>query len=247
MKRHDRPYGCTFLACGKKFGSKNDWKRHESSQHFQIETWRCDGDRPEGDACSKVCYRKQTFQEHLKKEHYVSDDDEVINEKLETCRIGRNSQDRFWCGFCIKLVELKRKGLDAWTERFDHIDDHFMGRNSLAKQDIRNWIPIDGSERAKNTGGVLDCKTKSDGSDSGSSSSGSTPNADVESHTKVIVRPAKKRLCSIEDVEHPSPKRPRHDQDVLVICVSLVRPMIRDRCANIATVPMQPPEQPRTQ
>lgn len=142
MKRHERPYGCTFLTCNKTFGSKNDWKRHENSQHFQLETWRCDEERLEGGACAKVCYRKQTFQDHLDKEHQILDE-EVVKNKLEVCRIGRNCQARFWCGFCTKLVELKKKGLDAWTERFDHIDDHFMGRHGLPKQSIQDWIPVD--------------------------------------------------------------------------------------------------------
>jgi hypothetical protein len=223
MKRHDRPYGCTFLACGKKFGSKNDWKRHESSQHFQIETWRCDGERPEGGACSKVCYRKQSFQEHLRKEHHMSDDNEIVNEKLEACRIGRNCQDRFWCGFCVNLIELKKKGLDAWTERFDHIDDHFMGRNGLDKQGIQDWIPVDGSEKARDTRSTLDSKPKSDSFSSGSSSSGSSPNADTGSPTNVIIRPTAKRPRPDEG-EPRSHKRPRPDQDAIIICVSAKRP-----------------------
>ncbi|KAF2756751.1 hypothetical protein EJ05DRAFT_502244 [Pseudovirgaria hyperparasitica] len=41
-RRHQRPYGCTHPKCHKKFGSKSDWKRHENSQHFQNEGWRCE-------------------------------------------------------------------------------------------------------------------------------------------------------------------------------------------------------------
>ncbi|KAK6599560.1 Zinc finger protein GLI1 [Botrytis cinerea] len=142
MKRHERPYGCTFLACNKTFGSKNDWKRHENSQHFHLETWRCDKEKPEGGACAKVSYRRQTFQEHLKKEHDIIDQAAVQN-KVEACRIGRNCQARFWCGFCVSLVDLKNQSFAAWTERFDHIDNHFMGRHGLKKQSIQNWIPVD--------------------------------------------------------------------------------------------------------
>ena len=142
MKRHSRPYGCTFSTCTKTFGSKNDWKRHENSQHFHLETWRCDVEKPEGVTCAKVCYRRQSFQEHLKKDHSISDP-EPVKAKVETCRIGRNCQARFWCGFCTKLIDLTKKGVDAWTERFDHIDDHFMGRRGLAKQGIQDWIPVD--------------------------------------------------------------------------------------------------------
>lgn len=177
MKRHERPYGCTFVTCTKTFGSKNDWKRHENSQHFQLETWRCDVERPEGGACAKVCYRKQTFQDHLSKEHQISDE-ETVKSKVEVCRIGRNCQARFWCGFCIKLVELKKKGLDAWAERFDHIDNHFMGRHNLPKQGIQDWVPVDSD---KPIGEVpLDTPAGKEGHDTSSDSSGSggaSPNA----------------------------------------------------------------------
>jgi len=146
MKSHELPYGCTFLTCNKTFDSKNDWKRHENSQHFHLETWRCDKERLEGGACAKVCYRKESFQDHLVKVHEI--DLDKINTIVENCRIGRNCQARFWCGFCRKLVELKRKGVDAWTERFDHIDDHFMGRHGQPKQKIQEWVPMD-SDRPK--------------------------------------------------------------------------------------------------
>jgi len=142
MKRHSRPYGCTFANCNKDFGSKNDWKRHENSQHFHLETWRCIEKRPEGGVCAKVCYRRQTLQEHLKKDHSITAD-AIIKNKLDACRLGRNCQARFWCGFCSKLIDLTKKGLDAWTERYNHIDDHFMGRHGQLKQNIRDWIPVD--------------------------------------------------------------------------------------------------------
>src|ERR1700710_1919549 len=137
MKRHSRPYGCTFPACNNKtFGSKNDWKRHENSQHFHLESWRCDEQKPEGGVCAKVCYRKQTFTDHLQKDHSISNGDDLVA-KAQSCHIGRNSQARFWCGFCVKLIDLKKKSVEAWAERFDHIDDHFMGRHGQKAQSIR--------------------------------------------------------------------------------------------------------------
>jgi hypothetical protein len=149
MKRHSRPYGCTFPACSNKtFGSKNDWKRHENSQHFHLESWRCDVSKPEGGVCAKVCYRKQTFTEHLQKDHLISNCDDV-SAKTQACHIGRNCQSRFWCGFCVKLIDLKKKSVEAWAERFDHIDDHFMGRHGLIQQSIQDWVPVDSSDQAK--------------------------------------------------------------------------------------------------
>jgi hypothetical protein len=149
MKRHSRPYGCTFSACNNKtFGSKNDWKRHENSQHFHLESWRCDEERPEGGVCAKVCYRKQTFTDHLQKDHSISDSN-ALAAKVQTCHIGRNCQARFWCGFCVRLIDLKKKSVDAWAERFDHIDDHFMGRHGLTSQSIQDWVPVDSGDKPK--------------------------------------------------------------------------------------------------
>ena len=142
MKRHERPYGCTFVTCNKIFGSKHEWQSHENSEHFSLEMWRCDEKRLEGGPCAKVCYRRQIFYEHLVKAHHMSDDSEIAS-KADNCRVGRNHQGRFWCGFCTKLVELNNKGVEAWTERFDHIDDYFMGRSGLLRQSILDWVPID--------------------------------------------------------------------------------------------------------
>ncbi|CZT10077.1 uncharacterized protein RAG0_14658 [Rhynchosporium agropyri] len=142
MKRHERPYGCTFSTCHKDFGSKNDWKRHENSQHFHLEAWRCDVERADGVLCAKSFYRRQTFQDHLKKEYQITDKT-VLDEKLKACGIGSNCQSQFWCGFCKKLIDLKMQGLAAWNERFDHIDKHFMGREPFTKQSIRDWSPVD--------------------------------------------------------------------------------------------------------
>jgi hypothetical protein len=174
MKRHERPYGCTFLACTKLFGSKNDWKRHENTQHFQLETWRCNVERLEGGECAKVCYRRTNFQQHLENEHQIKDA-ETVKTRLHACRIGRNSQERFWCGFCKKLVELKKKGLEAWAERFDHIDDHFMGRRNFPAQSIQDWIPVDSDKAIGENPNIypLDGTSAKDVSDDASSTSNS--------------------------------------------------------------------------
>lgn len=213
MKRHERPYGCTFLTCNKTFGSKNDWKRHENSQHFQLETWRCDIEKPEGGVCAKVSYRRQTFQEHLKIQHAMSDPD-VIKIKGEACRIGRNCQARFWCGFCKKLIDLKKKGLDAWIERFDHIDDHFMGRKGMKKQSIRNWIPVDGD---KPKGGIASPNSFGGNSPKHGHDevSGDSISESVENQTST----SKKREHSDDENERPRKYSKRTE---IVYCVSFI-------------------------
>lgn len=142
MKRHERPYGCTFRDCTKEFGSKNDWKRHEKSQHLQIEAWRCNMTSATGE-CGKVCYRQKTFEDHLKSTTHQIADFDVISSKVDECKLGRDYQNRFWCGFCRRSIVLKRGGSDGWNERFDHIDAHFMGKNSFQPQRIQEWVNME--------------------------------------------------------------------------------------------------------
>jgi len=53
--------------------------------------------------------------------------------------VGTNGQKAFWCGFCQKIVPLQKRGLEAWDERFTHIDvQHFKKGET-----VDNWFPID--------------------------------------------------------------------------------------------------------
>ncbi|KAK9782522.1 hypothetical protein AB5N19_09100 [Seiridium cardinale] len=143
MKRHEKPYGCTYEGCNKRFGSKNDWKRHENSQHFLLEVWKCDfraTDKP-AQVCGKVSHRRETFRQHLVNNHQLTAD--TAEKKLEECRVGRNCEANFWCGFCEEIIKIKRKGVDAWTERYNHIDDHLAGRNGLLKKLMDDWQSVD--------------------------------------------------------------------------------------------------------
>lgn len=106
MKRHARPWACTFLNCKKTklFGSKADWKRHEFQQHGDVEVWEC----------------------------RTSIDDKAC--------ISSNSCPSFWCGFCVDKINIDLDGCnDPWKERFDHIDEHFSGKNGRTQQGISEW------------------------------------------------------------------------------------------------------------
>ncbi|KAL8860144.1 MAG: hypothetical protein Q9178_003408 [Gyalolechia marmorata] len=161
QKRHTRPYGCTFPGCSKKLGSKNDWKRHENTQHYQIETWRCH-EASKSSAigqCASIFYRREQFQGHLRDKHQIQDD-KRIQEQCTLYRIGRNGQGKFWCGFCQKIIELKRKGLEAWEERFGHIDNLHYKKG----QTIYDWVPLDGhfSKGLMAKGDYMDCGAQDD-------------------------------------------------------------------------------------
>ncbi|KAF1986197.1 hypothetical protein K402DRAFT_394053 [Aulographum hederae CBS 113979] len=152
LKRHTRPYGCTFSTCTKAFGSKNDWKRHENSQHFQGEMWRCRfGHQPSSSstafptACGVLAHNLDTFKSHVKTTHGSTLTELEFENLVKTSRIGKNGQGRFWCGFCMDVIELVEVGAKAWDERFSHVDNHF----SKEKRGIGEWLCVEGKGRRK--------------------------------------------------------------------------------------------------
>lgn len=140
MKRHLKPYGCTFPDCTGLFGSKNDWKRHENSQHFQLDIWRCDV-KPKnapGGECAKFYHRRESFKNHLKKCHGIHDS-KTLDDKMNNCRTDGNRQTQFWCGFCRTIITPNNQnGLFAWNERYNHIEAHLQGRG-CEKQHMSEW------------------------------------------------------------------------------------------------------------
>ncbi len=148
LKRHHRPYGCTFSKCYERFGSKYDWKRHENSQHFQHECWKCVMCSnnstakmrlgPTSSSCAQLFYKRDFYTTHLQTVHSASSG--TIRDHLRMQRIGRNCQSSFWCGFCEKIIVLQKKGLEGADERFNHIDEHFK-----KKRDPWSWVDMDGN------------------------------------------------------------------------------------------------------
>jgi hypothetical protein len=124
QKRHERPYGCTFPHCAKSFGSKADWKRHESSQHLELPTWFCtESDRRGGASCERLFYRSETYTQHLR-QHGISE--YQVAASADNDRLDLADQSDFWCGFCNHRVPLTNQGLAGRDERFNHIDiEHF--------------------------------------------------------------------------------------------------------------------------
>jgi hypothetical protein len=135
MKRHEKPYGCTYPKCHKRFGAKSDWKRHENSQHFQLEAYRCRLASPAGKVCGEHFLRMEHFKQHLETKHNMTDE-LGRNEEAKLRKIGKNCQQQFWCGFHGDIVVLKERRNAAWDERFDHIAHHF----EKDKKSIEEWI-----------------------------------------------------------------------------------------------------------
>ncbi|KAJ5180422.1 hypothetical protein N7492_003632 [Penicillium capsulatum] len=125
QKRHERPYGCTFPHCAKSFGSKADWKRHESSQHLNFPSWLCaQDDTHKGASCGRIFHREEAFSQHLSQQHRIAKN--RVKETLQASRLDLADQSHFWCGFCNNHIALRNDGPTALDERFNHIDtEHF--------------------------------------------------------------------------------------------------------------------------
>ena len=133
LKRHERPYGCTYPGCLKGFGSKNDWRRHEETQHSREEMWICQqrsGCEPKR-GCGQAFNKKELFRQHLRQQHRITDVSRIKG-------MSKESRSHIWCGFCTKTIELDQSGFKGRNERFDHIEMHFN-----QGERITDWVPID--------------------------------------------------------------------------------------------------------
>lgn len=140
QKRHERPYGCTFDGCNKTFGSKADWKRHESSQHFHFQGWRCTMSDPDNShmACARLFDQQEVYVQHLREQHCV--DEDVVQMAMKNSYLDPNGQEQYWCGFCRDIIPLRSRGLAARNERFNHIDIQHIKKG----QRIGDWLPLSG-------------------------------------------------------------------------------------------------------
>lgn len=175
-QRHTLPWACTFDGCVKPFrlfGSKNDWKRHETKQHAQQEKWRC-GEQESNtsgrsvpatgdDACMRLFCTKDLYLQHLRDQHCISDGS-LTGKLCELQRIGAQSQGRYWCGFCNRIILMELRGLDGDAERFNHIDRHF----TKDRLHIRQWKPLNGRPLPADNALLPEQPSTAEGSDAGS-------------------------------------------------------------------------------
>lgn len=205
IKRHTRPYGCTFPNCARRFGSKNDWKRHENTMHYQIETWKCaelipqdGGNRTRakipgtigttsGVQCGHLCYRRELFMEHLHEAHDLRDvqHKDYVKDQCKKRRVGRNGQCGFWCGFCKTVVQLEKTNTDAWDERFNHIDNEHFKKGDR----VESWMPLAGEVPSRGSGQAEVCdpeKEAREAEDKGSDEEDSGPDAEGEGDVIVL-------------------------------------------------------------
>ena len=138
---HQRPYVCvfSFAGCESTFASKNEWKRHVTTQHLCFHSWICRQGQ-----CAKVARplanygaefnRKDLFTQHLKRMHVPGsvksgskkagrDWEEQIKYLQEHCKIEkRQAPEELRC--CVEGCDAKFEGANCWDERMEHVGKH---------------------------------------------------------------------------------------------------------------------------
>jgi hypothetical protein len=67
-----------------------------------------------------------------------------LNQMKHLCkiqRIGRRSQNQYWCGFCRQIVVMIALGVEGASERFKHINHHIIEE----KRSMSEWERLEGS------------------------------------------------------------------------------------------------------
>ncbi|KAL1794992.1 hypothetical protein ACET3X_006808 [Alternaria dauci] len=143
-------YGCT-----SNFSSKNEWKRHVSTQHIKLGYWRCDLCPPSTDSNdAQTLYfnefnRKDLFTQHLRRMHAAPKDkssraqkdypvsEENLPEHQARCNLPlRDPPQHSTCLFCERIFV----GASSWDERMEHVGRHLEKDGSrLEMLDPATW------------------------------------------------------------------------------------------------------------
>ncbi|QDS67842.1 hypothetical protein FKW77_007478 [Venturia effusa] len=138
-----RPFPCPLATygCQSTFTSKNEWKRHVSTQHIKLGFWRCDMCPPTDphNTIYNDFNRKDLFTQHLRRMHATHPcsiaktqpstppaqtpiSDEALADHQSRCYIQlRSNPLRSGCLFCSRSFS----GEGSWDERMEHVGAHF--------------------------------------------------------------------------------------------------------------------------
>ncbi|KAH3905768.1 hypothetical protein HBI56_211050 [Parastagonospora nodorum] len=150
------PYGCDST-----FSSKNEWKRHVSTQHIKLFYWRCDLCAPTTDAKNdQNLYfndfnRKDLYTQHIRRMHaapkgsvsHSEKDFPVTEENLQEHQSRcfttlRQAPQHSCCLFCDKTFE----GPASWEERMEHVGRH-LEKDNKGTVGVQAWNPDSELER----------------------------------------------------------------------------------------------------
>lgn len=155
-----RKFVCSFhhYGCPSTFASKNEWKRHVTSQHLQLGFYRCDIEpckisQPDGNRQPNDFNRKDLFTQHLRRMHSpwparyepkpqeTSEFENSLEEIRQRCwQTQRQPPPRSRCGFCGRIFA-------SWEERMEHVGKHYEQRDvqpEAEDPDLREWAIQEG-------------------------------------------------------------------------------------------------------
>lgn len=153
-----RQFPCPLAAygCDSTFSSKNEWKRHVSTQHVKLGYWRCDLCPPSVDAKDDQTFyfndfnRKDLFTQHLRRMHAAPKlesahsrkefpvNEENLADHQTRCLLQlRKAPQHSVCLFCDKTFH----GPTSWEERMEHIGRHLEkdGKDTIDVLDSSSW------------------------------------------------------------------------------------------------------------
>lgn len=159
-----RPFPCPLAVygCASTFTSKNEWKRHVSTQHVKLGFWRCQLCPLSSDPANPIYNdfnRKDLFTQHVRRMHDSSSlmtrytigsldeedksQDNTIPESAMTeyqnrCyQYLRSHPPRSGCLFCNQTFE----GEGSWEQRMEHLGAHFEREKKNPKDflDTKRW------------------------------------------------------------------------------------------------------------
>ncbi|KAF2750553.1 hypothetical protein M011DRAFT_174050 [Sporormia fimetaria CBS 119925] len=139
-----RPFPCPLAAygCISSFTSKNEWKRHVSTQHIKLSFWRCSMCPPTADPHDpdSVYYndfnRKDLFTQHLRRMHGDFVTDENLAQYHRDCYIEvRDAPLKSQCLYCSQSFD----GKGSWEERMEHVGRHLEKDKEVRGLPVENW------------------------------------------------------------------------------------------------------------
>jgi hypothetical protein len=153
-----RPFPCPLSAysCPATFASKNEWKRHVSTQHVKLGFWRCDLCKPTIDPNDAGAYyyndfnRKDLFTQHLRRMHaapptsssrtskqYPVNDDNIAEYQARCYTQLRDAPQESTCLFCDRTF----CGPASWDERMEHVGRHLekYRKSGTDVSDVSAW------------------------------------------------------------------------------------------------------------
>jgi hypothetical protein len=160
-----RPFPCPLavFGCISTFSSKNEWKRHVSTQHIKLGYWRCDlcPTTVDTNDPSTVYHndfnRKDLFTQHLRRMHalptkdsgaasrdrdiksgeYPVNEDNIAEHQTRCYQSLRSPPPQSTCLFCDRTFA----GPGSWDERMEHVGRHLEKdrKSGGAPIDIKDW------------------------------------------------------------------------------------------------------------